>query len=98
MMKYIFITYFWKKNNPFNMKKIIFAGIISLILLGGFVYSTREVNNQTPKKPIPKLLSAAEMKAKLKKWEATPDGIQYKKWQASLPAKKASYDALRDTE
>lgn len=70
------------------MKKIIFAGVISLILLSGFVYSTREVNNQTPKKPIPKLLSAAEMKAKLKKWEATPDGIQYKKWQASPAGKK----------
>ncbi len=70
------------------MKKIIFAGVISLILLSGFVYSTREVNNQTPKKPIPKLLSAAEMKDKLKKWEATPDGIQYKKWQASPAGKK----------
>lgn len=70
------------------MKKIIFVGIISLILLGGFVYSTREVNNETTKKPIPKLLSAAEMKAKLKKWEATPDGIQYKKWQASPAGKK----------
>ncbi len=48
------------------MKKIFFAGVISLILLGGFVYSTREIKNEIPRKPIPKLLSAAEMKAKLK--------------------------------
>lgn len=70
------------------MKKIIFAGVISLILLGGFVYSTREVKNEATKKSTPKTLSAAESKAALKKWQASPDGIQYKKWQESPAGKK----------
>jgi hypothetical protein len=70
------------------MKKIIFVGIISLILLSGFVYSTREVKNETTKKSTPKPLSAAESKAALKKWQASPDGIQYKKWQESPAGKK----------
>ena len=70
------------------MKKIIFVGIISLILLGGFVYSTREINTETSKKSTPRPLSAAESKATLKKWQASPDGIQYKKWQESPAGKK----------
>ena len=84
------------------MKKIIYALILSLIVVSGLVFSfapfafgsgaNREIKNETSKKSIPKPLSAAEREASRKKWEATPDGIMYKKWEAS-PAGKKVYAA-----
>jgi hypothetical protein len=75
-----------------NMKKVIYALILPLIVVSGLVFANREIKNETSKKSTPKPLSAAEMKAELKKWEATPDGIKYKKWEAS-PAGKKVYAA-----
>src|SRR5215204_1343284 len=75
-----------------NMKKVIYALILSLVVVSGLVYANREIKNETSKKSAPKLLSAAEMKAEREKWEATPDGIKYKKWEAS-PAGKKVYAA-----
>jgi hypothetical protein len=74
------------------MKKIIYALILPLALVGGLVFANHEIKNETSKKPIPQTLSAAEKKAALKKWEATPAGIMYKKWEAS-PAGKKVQDA-----
>ena len=71
-----------------NMKKVIYALILSLIVVGGLVFANREIKNETSKKSIPKPLSAAEMKAGRQRWEATPDGIMYKKWEASPAGKK----------
>ena len=71
-----------------NMKKIIYALILPLVVVSGLVFANREIKNETSKKSAPKPLSAAEMKAELKKWEATPDGIKYKKWEASPEGKK----------
>jgi hypothetical protein len=70
------------------MKKIIYALILSLVVVSGLVFANREIKNEASKKSIPKPLSAAEKKAALKKWEATPDGIMYKKWEASPAGKK----------
>lgn len=70
------------------MKKIIYALILSLVVVGGLVFANREIKNETPEKVIPKLPSADERKAARKKWEATPDGILYKKWEASPAGKK----------
>lgn len=80
------------------MKKIIYVLIFSLVVISGLVYSyapfangsdaNLENKNETSKKPIPKLLSAAERKASLKKWEATPAGIKFKEWEASPAGKK----------
>jgi len=75
-----------------NMKKVIYALILSLVVVSGLVYANREIKNETSKKSAPKLLSAAEMKAEREKWEATPDGLKYKKWEAS-PAGKKVYAA-----
>jgi len=75
-----------------NMKKVIYALILPLVVVSGLVFANREIKNDTSKKSTPKPLSAAEMKAELKKWEATPDGIMYKKWEAS-PAGKKVYAA-----
>lgn len=75
-----------------NMKKVIYALILPLVVVSGLVFANREIKNETSKKSTPTPLSAAEMKAELKKWEATPDGIMYKKWEAS-PAGKKVYAA-----
>jgi hypothetical protein len=74
------------------MKKIIYALILLLVVVSGLVLTNRAIKNETSKKSTPKPLSAAEMKAELKKWEATPDGIKYKKWEAS-PAGQKVYAA-----
>jgi hypothetical protein len=75
-----------------NMKKVIYALILPLVVVSGLVFANREIKNETSKKSTPKPLSAAERNAELKKWEATPDGIMYKKWEAS-PAGKKVYAA-----
>ena len=75
-----------------NMKKVIYALILLLVVVSGLVYANREIENETSKKSTSKPLSAAERDAELKKWEATPGGIEYKKWEAS-PAGKKVYAA-----
>ena len=74
------------------MKKVIYALILPLVVVSGLVFANREIKNETSKKSTLKPLSAAEMKAEREKWEATPDGINYKKWEAS-PAGKKVYAA-----
>jgi hypothetical protein len=70
------------------MNKVIYALILSLVVVSGLVFANREIKNEISKKSAPRTLSAAEMKAAKKKWEATPDGIMYKKWEASPSGKK----------
>lgn len=70
------------------MKKVIYVLFLPLVVVGGLVFANREIKNETSKKPISKPLSAAEMKAARKQWEASPDGIMYKKWEASAAGKK----------
>ena len=75
-----------------NMKKIIYALILPLVVVSGLVFANREIKNETSKKSTSKPLSAAEIKTERQRWEASPDGIQYKKWEAS-PAGKKVYAA-----
>ncbi|MDQ6471934.1 hypothetical protein RB619_14875 [Flavobacterium sp. LHD-80] len=70
------------------MKKIIYALILPLVAVSSLVFANSESKNETPKKPTPKTLSAAERKAELKKWEASPDGIKVKKWKESPEGEK----------
>ncbi|WP_395044917.1 hypothetical protein [Flavobacterium sp.] len=87
------------------MRKIIYVLILLLVVVSGLVFSfaqfaygssaNREIKNETPKKSISKPLSVAERKAALKKWEATPDGIMYKKWEASAAGKKVHASATK---
>ncbi len=77
------------------MKKIIYTLILSLVVVSGLVFANRENKNETSKKSIPKPLSAAEMKAELKKWEATSEGIKFKKWEASPEGKKVLAGAAK---
>lgn len=77
------------------MKKIIYALILSLVVVSGFVFANRENTNETSKKSIPEPPSAAEMKAEREKWEASPDGINFKKWEASPEGKKVLAGAAK---
>ncbi len=70
------------------MKKVIYALILPLVVVSGLVFANREIKNETSKKSTPKPLPAAERKAEVEKWEATPAGIMYKKWEASPAGKK----------
>lgn len=71
-----------------NMKKIIYALILPVLVVSGLVFANREIKNETSKRVISKPLSAAEREAERKKWEATPEGIKFKKWEASPAGKK----------
>jgi hypothetical protein len=81
-----------KVKNMKIMKKVIYVLILSLVVVSGLVFANRQIKNETSKKPTPKPLSAAEMKAEREKWETTPDGMNYKKWEES-PAGKKVYAA-----
>ena len=70
------------------MKKVIYALILSLVVVSGLVLANREIKNEASKESTPKTLSAAEMNAEMKKWEATPEGIKFKKWEASPEGQK----------
>lgn len=70
------------------MKKIIYALIVPLAVVSGLVFTNREIKKEVYEKSTSKPLSAAERKAALIKWEATTDGIKYKKWEASPEGKK----------
>jgi hypothetical protein len=58
------------------MKKSIFALILTLFVVSGFVYANNEIKGETPAKNAKKA------------WEATPEGIAFKKWEASPAGKK----------
>lgn len=71
-----------------NMKKIIYALILLLVVVSGLVLANREFKNEIAKKSTPKPFSAAQRNAAMKEWEATPAGIMYKQWEASPEGKK----------
>ena len=77
------------------MKKALYALILSLVVVSGLVFANREFQNETSKKVTSKPLSAAEMKSERERWEATPDGIKYKKWEASPGGQKVLAGAAK---
>lgn len=77
------------------MKKIIYSIILLLVVASGLVFANREIKNKTSKKLTQKPPSTAEMNAELKKWEATPAGINFKNWQASPEGKKVLANAAK---
>lgn len=78
-----------------NMKKVTYALILLLVVASGLVFANREIKKETAKKTPSKPLTAAEMKAERERWEATPDGIRYKKWEASPEGKKVLAGAAK---
>jgi hypothetical protein len=65
------------------MQKVIYALILPLVVVSGLVFANREIKTDTSLKPTPTPISVAEREAARKYWEATPQGISYKKWEAS---------------
>ena len=65
------------------MKKPIYALLLTLLIVTGLVFSNRAINKESSVKSKPRPLSAAEMNAEKKKWEASPAGVAFKKWEAS---------------
>jgi hypothetical protein len=78
-----------------NMKKVVYALILLLVVVSGLVFANREVKNENSKKSIPKPLSAIERDAELKKWKASPDGIKFKNWEVSPEGKKVLAGAAK---
>jgi hypothetical protein len=80
-------------------KNSIYLLIILLAVVSGCVFANREPNMES--KPSLDTLSTinrdSQMLAERKKWEASPDGIQYKQWEVSAEGKKvhASYDKIK---
>lgn len=70
------------------MKKVIYTLIFTLLAICGLVFANRDIKNDSSKKQASKPLSEAEKKAALKKWEATPDGIDFNNWKASAKGQK----------
>jgi hypothetical protein len=77
------------------MKKVIYALILTLVVVSGLVFANREIKNETSKKSAPRPFSAAEIKAAKERWEATPDGINFKKWKASNEGQKVLAGAAK---
>jgi hypothetical protein len=84
------------------MKKIITILSISVVIISSQLFINCEEKKETviASKPVQKPLTEAQKKANREaraKWEASPDGIQYKKWQNSPEGKKikASHDNIR---
>ena len=82
------------------MKKNILG--LFVLLLSGLLFINYEEKKETEiaSKSEPKPLTEAQQKANREaraKWEASPDGIEYKKWQNSPEGKKvkASHDNIR---
>ncbi len=84
------------------MKKIITVFIITIVIISSQLFTNCEEKKETTNvsKTAPKPLTEAQQKANQEaraKWEASPDGIQYKKWQNSPEGKKikVSHDNIR---
>jgi hypothetical protein len=84
------------------MKKIITVFIITVVIISSQLFTNCEEKKETVIASMsePKPLTEAQQKANQEakaKWEASPDGIEYKKWQNSPEGKKvkASHDKIR---
>lgn len=80
-----------------KLKKVAYLVILPIFVTGGLVFAIRKNEITATIKP----LSSAERKSRQaedrKKWEATPDGLNYIRWEASAEGKKvnASHDKIR---
>jgi len=77
------------------MKIIIYALILSLVVVSGLVLANQENKQEASEQSTPKPPTAAERKAVLNKWEASPDGLAFKKWEASPEGQKVLASAAK---
>lgn len=77
------------------MKKIIYVLTLPLVVVGGLVFANMVVKNHPAERIIRKTTSTAEREAELKRWKASPDGVNYEKWKASPNGKKVFSSAAK---
>lgn len=77
------------------MKANVYVFFLSLVVVGVLFYTNYDSLSETTAKSTPKPLTAAESKAALKKWEETPDGVQFENWEASPTGKKVHAGAVK---
>jgi len=77
------------------MKKIIYVLVLPLAIISGLAFANREIKNETFKKTTPKPHTTTEMIAERNRWEASPNGIKFKKWQASSQGIKVLDNAAK---
>lgn len=83
-------------NKQNGVKKNVIAVVLLLTVAIGFGLSfapfaqnpAAKIKDEDAKKSNPKTSSASESKAAREKWEATPDGMAYRKWVASPAGQK----------
>ena len=66
------------------MKKLFYIIFLALVVVSGIVMANRHMINEDKKKATAHPLSAEERKEIATKWQASPDGIAFKKWQSSI--------------
>ena len=77
------------------MKANVYVFFLSLVVVGVLFYNNYYSLSETTANSTPKPLTAAESKAALKKWEATPDGVHFKNWEVSPAGKKVHAGAVK---
>lgn len=77
------------------MKRVTYLLILPLLVLSGLLFANSEIKSNTSKNIIRKPLTAAEKKAAMEKWYASPDGIKYKQWEDSPAGKKVYAGAAK---
>jgi len=77
------------------MKKAIYVLILLLVVVSGLVFANREIQPKTSEKSPQKPLFGAELTAALKKWESTPEGINFKLWEESPEGQKVLAGAAK---
>ncbi len=78
-------------------KKIIYVLIFPLVVVSGLLFANRKNERERSPKPLSNADRNARMIEDRKKWEASSDGIRYKKWELAPEGKKVnnSHDKIR---
>lgn len=71
------------------------ALILPIALASGLLFTNCESKNEPVVRSAHKPLTVAESKAALKKWESSPDGIQFKIWESSPEGEKVHAGAVK---
>jgi hypothetical protein len=75
------------------MKRIFYIVILAIVVISGLLFANSEHKTEANDTAKPKILSVAEKKAAMKKWEATPEGKLFREWEASAEGKKVQVAA-----
>ncbi len=72
------------------MQKSIYVLMITLLIVSGIVYANQKSDKALKKQAVGSVAAkhAGSKLTEKEKWEATPDGIQYKTWEASADGKR----------